>query len=105
MYTRLVSFKHKPEHREKVARILKDFMPVMKTQAGFTDVITLTPEPNQNEIVTLSFWTSKEEALRFQEETFPKLHESLRDYLMMAPHVTIQKLETSTFHKAHRTAA
>src|SRR5512146_1970626 len=73
MYTRLVTFKFKTENRDKVEQTLKDFMPIMKAQAGFTDVVTMIPEAERNEIICVSFWTTKAEALRFQEETFPGL--------------------------------
>lgn len=105
MYTRLVEFKFKAEHREKVEAILKDFMPTMKAQAGFTDVITIMPEAERNEIVALSFWTTKAEALRFHEETFPKLVDLLKDYLITIPHVKVYMLATSTLHKTHVRAA
>jgi quinol monooxygenase YgiN len=105
MYTRLVNFKFKTEHRDKVEQILKDFMPIMKAQAGFTDVITMIPEAERNEVIAVSFWTTKAEALRFQEETFPKLVDLLQDYLITTPHVSVYMLATSTLHKTHVRAA
>lgn len=105
MYTRLVTFKFKIEHREKVERILRDFMPTMKLQAGFTDVVTMIPEAERNEIVAVSFWTTKAEALRFQDETFPKLVDLLQDYLITTPHVSVYVLSSSTFHKTQVRAA
>jgi quinol monooxygenase YgiN len=105
MFTRLVEFKFKTEYREMVEKILRDFMPIMKLQAGFTDVVTMMPEAERNEIITLSFWTTKAEALRFQEETFPKLADQLQDYLITTPQVRVLRLQTSTLHKTRVTAA
>jgi quinol monooxygenase YgiN len=105
MYTRLVEFKFRTEYREKVEAILKDFMPIMKAQAGFTDVVTMMPEAERNEIIALSFWTTKAEALRFEEQTFPKLVDLLKDYLITTPHVRVYMLATSTLHKTHVRAA
>ncbi len=105
MYTRLVNFKFKVENREKVEQILREFMPIMKAQAGFTDVVTMIPEAERNEIICVSFWTTKAEALRFQEETFPKLANLLQDYLITTPHVNVYVLASSTMHKSHVIAA
>lgn len=105
MYTRLVTFKFRPEHRETVEQILKDFMPAMKKQAGFTDVVTMMPEAERNEITALSFWTTKAEALRFQDETFPKLEKLLSEYLVTTPHVSVYLLRTSTLQKTKIAAA
>lgn len=105
MYTRLVNFKFKFENREKVEHILREFMPIMKAQAGFTDVVTMIPEAERNEIICVSFWTTKAEALRFQEETFPKLVDLLQDYLITTPHVNVYVLASSTLHKTHVVAA
>ncbi len=105
MYTRLVNFKFRTEFREKVEQTLREFMPIMKAQAGFTDVITMIPEAERNEIICVSFWTTKAEALRFQEETFPKLVDLLKDYLITTPHVSVYVLASSTLHKTHVVAA
>ncbi len=105
MYTRLVTFKFKTENRDTVEQILRDFMPTMKAQAGFTDVITMIPEAERNEIVCVSFWTTKAEALRFQEETFPGLVKLLQEYLITTPHVSVYMLASSTLHKTQVRAA
>lgn len=105
MYTRLVTFKFKTENRETVEKILKDFMPTMKLQAGFMDVVTMMPEAERNEIITLSFWTTKAEALRFQEETFPILADQLKECLVTTPQVSLFVLRTSTLHKIRTVAA
>ncbi len=105
MYTRLVNFKFRTEFREKVEQTLREFMPIMKAQAGFTDVITMIPEAERNEIICVSFWTTKAEALRFQEETFPKLVDLLKDYLITTPHVNVYVLASSTLHQTHVVAA
>ncbi len=105
MFTRLVEFQFRPAQKDKVAAILKDFMPTMKAQGGFMDVLTLTPELEHEKIIALSFWTTKEEALRFHEEVFPKLVDMLSGHLLAEPHVTMYKLETSTLHKNHVKAA
>ncbi len=105
MYTRLVTFKFKTENRDKVEQVLRDFMPIMKAQAGFTDVITMFPEAERNEIISVSFWTTKAEVLRFEEETFPRLVDLLQDFLITTPRASVYMLASSTFHKTQVRAA
>lgn len=105
MYTRLVTLKFKTEYRDDVQQVLADFMPTMKKQAGFTDVVTMMPEAERNEIICVSFWTTKAEALRFQEETFPTLVKQLEEYLITTPQVGVYMLLSSTLHKTQVRAA
>lgn len=100
MFTRVVEITIKSgKGKELSATLNEKILPMLKSQAGFMDEITLISENDPNRVMALSFWKSKEDAERYQLETYPKVQDSMRHLLDGAPMVQTYNVDTSTTHR------
>jgi quinol monooxygenase YgiN len=99
MFTRFVTCVTTPDKKEKLTSTLNDeILPMLKKHAGFTDLVVLTPETNNNTVLAISFWNTKADAEKYVKETFARVTELLKPYLTTAPEVTTYNVEASTLH-------
>lgn len=76
------------EKREEVLRVLKnEVLPIMRKQHGFLEILPFTPEVKNERFVTITLWTDKKDAERYEQEAFPRVQEILKPY-MAAPMTT-----------------
>jgi heme-degrading monooxygenase HmoA len=69
MYTRAVEIILKPGKEAEFTKTFSErILPVLQSQSGFLDVMTLRSDTHPNRIVALSFWQAKEDAERYQHE-------------------------------------
>jgi heme-degrading monooxygenase HmoA len=100
MFTRVVELTSKSgKTRELCNTIDEKVLPILKKQAGFVDETVLVSDTGSNQILGLSFWNSKEEAERYHQEQYPKIHEMLKHLIENEPAIRTFDVQTSTSHQ------
>lgn len=100
MFTRVVEVNLKSgKNRELSTTLNEKILPMLKSQPGFVDEIILISDSNPNRLLTLSFWKNKEDAERYQQETFPRVQETIRPMVEGSPTVQTFTVDTSTTHR------
>jgi heme-degrading monooxygenase HmoA len=100
MFTRVVEVTTKNgKARELCSTIREKVLPILQSQNGFVDEITLVSTNNPNRVVALSIWKSKEDAERYHNQQFQSITNLLRNHLEHDPKVETFDLEGSTVHK------
>jgi len=100
MFTRVVEVTTKAGKARDLTRTVNDkVLPILKNQPGFLDEITLVSDEDQNRILAISFWKSKENADVYQREQFAKVNEIIHNLIEGTPQVRTFEVEQSTVHK------
>lgn len=71
---------------------------LLKQQLGFVDVLALSSETDQDQIIGVSIWKSKEDADRYMSGQSRQLLESIKPLLQQEPTFRTFNLEASTIH-------
>jgi heme-degrading monooxygenase HmoA len=104
MFTRHVTMKLKANSAVEFNRIIENkILPVLRTQKGFRDEITLIA-PERSEAVGNSFWDTKEDAQAYNRTGYPELLKTLSTVVEGTPTVEIFEVASSTCHKLAATA-
>ena len=74
-------------------------MPILKKQRGFVDEAVLVSDTESSRVLGISFWNSKEDAERYRQEQYPKIHEMLKHLLEAEPVIRTFEVHTSTTHR------
>jgi heme-degrading monooxygenase HmoA len=97
MYTRIVEITSKSgKSRELCNTIEEKVVPILKKQTGFVDETLLVSDVDSNEVLGLSFWNSKEDAERYNQEQYPKVHEMLKQLIETEPEIRTFDVQAST---------
>ena len=100
MFTRTVEVTSKSGKARELANIINDkVLPILKKQKGFVDETVLVSDTEDNRVLSLSFWNSKEDAEKYQREQYPAIHEMLRHLLEAEPVVRTFNVDSSTTHR------
>ena len=100
MFTRTVEVTAKSgKARELTSTINEKVLPILKKQKGFVDETVLVSDTEDNRVLSLSFWNSKEDAERYQREQYPAIHEMIRHLLEVEPVVRTFNVDSSTTHR------
>jgi quinol monooxygenase YgiN len=100
MFTRIVEINAKSGKVSELANTINDkVLPILKKQAGFVDEAVLTSDTEPNRIIGLSFWNSKEDAMRYHQDGYPKVNEILSPLLESTPVIRTFDVHTSTTHR------
>jgi heme-degrading monooxygenase HmoA len=100
MFTRTVEVTPKSGKARELANIINDkVLPILKKQKGFVDETVLVSDTEDNRVLTLSFWNSKEDAEKYQREQYPAIHEMVRHLLEAEPVVRTFNVDSSTTHR------
>jgi len=100
MFTRLVELTIKPGKNKQLSETINDkVLPILKKQKGFVDETVLIPDKEDNRVLALSFWKTKEDAEQYQRAEYQKVHESLQHLLESEPEIRTFNVHTSTSHK------
>jgi heme-degrading monooxygenase HmoA len=100
MFTRTVEVTPKSGKAREVANIINDKgLPILKKQKGFVDETVLVSDTEDNRVLSLSFWNSKEDAEKYQREQYPAIHEMVRHLLEAEPVVRTFNVDSSTTHR------
>ena len=98
MFVRVVEVKTKPGKAREVCTTLHEkVLSTLKAQAGFVDEIVHVSD--QEGILALSFWNTKQDAERYSREDYSKVSEVIQHLVHSRPKVHAFDLETSTCHK------
>ena len=82
MFARILEFVPKLEKKEEFIRVVKkDVLPILTKQHGFLEMLPFFPEIKNEKVITISLWTEKKDAERYEQEWFPKVEEILKPYL------------------------
>jgi|SRR5215470_23807 len=100
MFTRIVECHAKPDKRDELSnKIRNEILPILQKQPGFVDLIALKHENNQERVVSISVWNSKEDAERYHREQFNRIVDLLKPLLKTTPTVDNFTVDTSTSHR------
>ena len=82
MFARTVEINAKTGKARELIRTVNDqVLALLKSQAGFVDEITLISQDNPDRVLAVSFWKTREEAEKYNRETFPKVNDIIRSVI------------------------
>lgn len=102
MFARVVEATVKPERKEEAQNLVQnEIMPLVKKQTGFVDALGITEENNPHQVLSLTFWKSKEEADRFYRNNreYQQLVERVRPMLATELRIRTGNVEYSSIHR------
>ena len=86
MFARFVDFVITPGKTRSLNEIIQGrLFPILSVQPGFVDEIVLESDVEPSRVVTLSFWETREQAERYNQETYPTVKEVLGAFLELGP--------------------
>jgi heme-degrading monooxygenase HmoA len=104
MFARIVSVQMKPNAFAEYSKVLaSDVLPFFKKQRGFLDLLTFNGE--DDDLVAISLWDSKESAVAFAHGDYPHLLKMVEKFVEGPPRVRIAELVQSTLHNLQATRA
>ncbi|MGB5154805.1 MAG: antibiotic biosynthesis monooxygenase [Candidatus Sulfotelmatobacter sp.] len=97
MFARILDFEVKPEKKEEFVKVVKNkIVPILKKQTGFLEILPFFPEKMKEEkVITISLWTTKADAERYEREFYPKVLNIVKPFLTTPVNVSYHKLETT----------
>ncbi|MGA8859100.1 MAG: antibiotic biosynthesis monooxygenase [Candidatus Sulfotelmatobacter sp.] len=97
MFARILNFEVKPEKKEEFVKVVKNqVLPILKKQTGFLEILPFFPEKMKEEkVITISLWTTKADAERYEREFYPKVLNIVKPFLTTPVNVSYHKLETT----------
>jgi heme-degrading monooxygenase HmoA len=100
MFTRVVEFTSKSGKSKELSDTINEkAVPILKKQRGFVDETVLVSDTESSRVLGISFWNSKEDAERYRQEQYPKIHEMLKHLLEAEPVIRTFEVHTSTTHR------
>ena len=100
MFTRVVELTSKSGKSKELSDTINEkVVPILKKQRGFVDETVLVSDTESTRVLGLSFWDNKEDAERYHQEQYPKIHEMLKHLLETEPVIRTFDVHTSTTHK------
>jgi len=97
MFARIVDFVSRPGKTRTLNEIIQSrLFPIFRVQPGFVDEIVLESDVEPNRVVALSFWNTREQAERYNQETYPTVKEVLAASLEADPVVRTFNVVNST---------
>jgi heme-degrading monooxygenase HmoA len=100
MFTRVVEVNTKNGKAKDVCKTIQEkILPILKSQNGFVDEVTLVSTSNPNRVLALSFWKTREDAQQYQSQQFQNVNNLIRSQLEADPKIETYDLESSTVHQ------
>ena len=100
MFTRIVELTTKPGKNTQLADTIDDkVLPILKKQKGFVDETVLVSDKDDNRVLGLSFWNTKEDAEQYHRTEYEKVHEIVRHLLEAEPMIRTFDVHTSITHR------
>src|SRR5271169_495932 len=100
MFTRIVELTTKPGKNKQLAETIHGkVLPILKKQKGFVDETVLISDKEDNRVLGLSFWNTKEDAEQYHRADYPKVRETLQHLLDAEPMIRTFEVHTSTTHR------
>jgi heme-degrading monooxygenase HmoA len=97
MFARILDFEVKAEKKEEFVKAIKNqVLPILKKQNGFLEILPFFPENlKNNKVITISLWTTKQDADRYEREFYPKTFDTLKPWLTSPVVTNYYNLETT----------
>jgi hypothetical protein len=106
MFARILEFVPKLEKKEEFVRVVKnEVLPILNKQHGFLEMLPFFPEMKNEKAITISLWTEKKDAERYEREWFPKVAEILKPYLATPITFKYYMVETTLCEHFEKTLA
>ncbi|MGE0406413.1 MAG: antibiotic biosynthesis monooxygenase [Candidatus Korobacteraceae bacterium] len=100
MYTRIVKTKVKAGRVQELRNVLNDqVLPLLKKQAGFVDMLTLSATHDPQELLSLSMWKNREDAERYQRDQYEKVQQMVSSLIEGQPEIQGCNVEFSTAYR------
>lgn len=100
MFTRIVECCAKKGKTEVLAmKMGNEVLFTLQRQPGFIDLVALRDNKDDERIVCLSFWNSKESAEHYQSEHYDTITQMLGAELQTDPTLETLQVEFSTAHR------
>jgi heme-degrading monooxygenase HmoA len=100
MFTRVVELTTKPGKNTQLAEAINDkVLPILKKQKGFVDETVFVSDKEDNRVLALGFWNTKEDAEQYHRAEYQKVHETIRHLLESEPVIRTFNVHSSTSHK------
>jgi len=100
MFTRVVELTTKPGKNKQLSETINDkVLPILKKQEGFVDETVLVSDKDDNRVLSLSFWNTKQVAEEYHRAQYEKVHEMVRHLLEAEPLIRTFDVHTSTTHR------
>jgi heme-degrading monooxygenase HmoA len=99
MFSRVVEVTAKTGKAGELSRaITEKTIPILRDQPGFVDEIVLVAEENPDRVLALSFWETRQDAEKYNRETFSQVTELIRNLIADTPRVQTFDVTASTVH-------
>lgn len=97
MFARILDFTVKFEKKDEFVKVMKNqVLPILKKQTGFLEILPFFPEKMREErVLTISLWTTKLDAERYEKEFYPKVYDILKPFLTTPVVANYYTLETT----------
>jgi quinol monooxygenase YgiN len=100
MFTRIVEMTLRPESRETVLNLhTTEVLPSLRREKGFVDAVGLISTENSHQMVSITFWKTRQDAETYHQHTYPRLISLVSSYLTHPPTIRTYEVSTSTVHK------
>jgi heme-degrading monooxygenase HmoA len=100
MFTRVVELTAKTGKTKELSNTINDkVLPILKKQKGFVDETVLVSDAEDNRVLALSFWNTREDAEKYRRAEYQKVHETVRHLLEVEPVIRTFDVHTSTTHR------
>jgi heme-degrading monooxygenase HmoA len=100
MFTRVLELTTKPGKNKQLSDTINDkVLPILKKQKGFVDETVLVSDKEDNRVLSLSFWNTREDAEEYHRAQYEKAHEMVRNLLDAEPVIRTFDVHTSTTHR------
>ncbi len=100
MFTRIVELTTKPGRNRELSDTINDkVLPILKKQKGFVDEMVLVSDKEDNRVLGLSFWNTREDAEQYHRDQFSKVRETIQHLLETEPVIRTYEVHTSTTHR------
>jgi heme-degrading monooxygenase HmoA len=103
MFTRVVAVRTKKGKSGELAKTIRHkILPILEDQPGFVDEILLVSNTESDQILSLSFWKSRQDAERYTHEEYPRVNELISHLVESAPVSRTFDVDIFTSHKITR---
>lgn len=107
MFARILDLKVKLEKKEEFVKVMKNqVLPILKKQGGFVEILPFFPEKAiQDKALMISLWTTKQDAERYERESYGRIFDILKPFLAAPVVVNHYNLEAALCERFVETLA
>jgi heme-degrading monooxygenase HmoA len=100
MFTHLAECEPVAGKREEVSKIMRgEMLATLQRQPGFVDLIALRDSGEQENLVYLTFWETREEAEHFERSQYDRIVNRIGSLLNSRPATKTFQVDDSTVHR------